>query len=286
LTSTDANGANVFVAVANPRLRCAIDDTGTPNASVWATLGSRWRRQQIRQKVTNADAPQLSLPTANAAILSQGLVGSRSMRALRGNSSLDEYPISPLLAAIALGGCATPYQSAGAIGGYSDRKIDDQTYHVQFWGNGYTTGDKVHKYFVYRCAELTRQAGFKYFMIIPTTWSGSVAPENGPVSGSGFGQRMMRKVTSVPVIIYGGGGVTRRTDSADIRFFNDDAVINSRVVGWDADEVVDQLGPYVQSGGQTPAELPMGWIFTPGQAKVRGQDLLPTSPKHNNGAPT
>jgi hypothetical protein len=146
-------------------------------------------------KVTNADAPQLSLPTANAAILSQGLVGSRSMRALRGNSSLDEYPISPLLAAIALGGCATPYQSAGAIGGYSDRKIDDQTYHVQFWGNGYTTGDKVHKYFMYRCAELTRQAGFKYFMIIPTTWSGSVAPETGPVSGSGFDQRMMRKIT-------------------------------------------------------------------------------------------
>jgi hypothetical protein len=61
--------------------------------------------------------------------------------------------------------------------------------------------------------------------------------------------------------------VTRRTDSADIRFFNDDAVINSRVVGWDADEVVDQLCPYVHSGGQTPAELPMGWILR--RAKLR-----------------
>ncbi|WP_133646390.1 CC0125/CC1285 family lipoprotein [Paraburkholderia flava] len=194
--------------------------------------------------------------------------------------------ICPLLMALALAGCATPYQSAGAIGGYSDRKIDDQTYHVQFWGNGYTTDDKVHKYFMYRCAELTKQAGYKYFTIVPTTFVGSIAPEIDRVSSSGFDHRMMRKVASIPIVIYGGGGVTRRTDTADIRLFNDDAVISSKIVGWDADEVMGQLGPYVHSGGQTPAELPMGWIFTPGQAKVRGKDLLPISPRYNADTPT
>jgi hypothetical protein len=187
-----------------------------------------------------------------------------------------------LVAAMFLGGCATAYQPAGGTGGYVDRKIDDQTYHVQFSGNGYTSRDRVHKYFMYRCAELTQRAGFKYFTIVPAALSGAVSPDKSLVSGIGFDPRMMRKVGTaiVPVYIYGsGGGAQRWSDNADIRMFNDDAVINERVVGWDVDEILEQLGPYVRSDGKTPVELPAGWVFESGHSKIRAQDLLPTSPK-------
>ncbi|MFT0174531.1 hypothetical protein ACLKMY_37160 [Paraburkholderia mimosarum] len=44
--------------------------------------------------------------------------------------------LAVVAALAAMTGCATPYQSEGLIGGYKDRQIDDQTLHVQFWGNG------------------------------------------------------------------------------------------------------------------------------------------------------
>ena len=181
-----------------------------------------------------------------------------------------------------LAGCATPYQPVGATGGFVDKKIDEQTYHVQFSGNGYTPREKVNKYFMYRCAELTQQAGFKYFTIIPAAISGALPPADHLVSGSGFDPRMMRKVAStpVPIIIYGGGGdgAVRWSNNADIRMFNDDAVIKTRIIGWDAAEILDQLNPYVRSEGKTPADLPKSWVFEPGHDKMRAEDLLPTSP--------
>lgn len=179
-------------------------------------------------------------------------------------------------------GCVTPYQSHGATGGYRDRQIDDQTLHVEFSGNGYTSRDTVHKYFMYRCAELTQQHGFKYFMVIPAALSGSLPATNNFVSSKGFDRNLMQKVHyTAPIIIYGGGGggATKWQNSADIRMFNDDAVMATKVAGWDAAEVVEQLGPYVRSNGKTPADLPLAWVFEPGRPKVRAEDLLPSAPK-------
>ena len=180
----------------------------------------------------------------------------------------------------ALAGCATPYQSAGLTGGYQGKKIDDQTYHVDFGGNGYTSREMVHKYFMYRCAEVTQQQGYKYFMIIPAALTGSLPPSSTFAHSTGFDERMMRKVhTGAPIIIYGGGGgATKWVNSADIRMFNDDAVISTKIVGWDASEIIDALGAYVHSSGETQGEIPKAWIFEPGHAKVRAEDLLPTAP--------
>ncbi|WGS51131.1 hypothetical protein LFL96_06410 [Paraburkholderia sp. D15] len=181
-----------------------------------------------------------------------------------------------------LAGCTTAYQASGATGGYKDRQIDDQTLHVEFRGNGYTTRDTVHKYFMYRCAELTQQHGFKYFMIIPTALTGALAPTDNLVGSRGFDRSMMRKVHSAaPIVIYSGGvgSVSYPSDAGDIRMFNDDAVMPAKITGWDAAEIVDQLGTFVHSNGKTPAALPMGWVFEPGHPKVRAQDLLPSAPK-------
>jgi hypothetical protein len=67
--------------------------------------------------------------------------------------------------------------------------------------------------------------------------------------------------------ITGGGGVTRWTNSGDIRTFNDDAVIKTKGLGWNAAELLDQLGPYVCTEGATPTELAGAWIFSPVHSK-------------------
>jgi hypothetical protein len=63
-------------------------------------------------------------------------------------------------------GCATPYQSRGLTGGYSDQQIDENTFNVEYQGNGYTRRQKVEMALLRRCAELTLEHGFDYFIII------------------------------------------------------------------------------------------------------------------------
>lgn len=183
-------------------------------------------------------------------------------------------------------GCATHYKPFGVAGGYKDREIDDQTLHVEFSGNGYTSRDTVHKYFMYRCAELTQQHGFKYFMVIPPALSGAIPPTSSLVGSKGFDRRMMQKIHAVPIIIYSGGAGSVRyaSDSADIRMFNDDAVMTTRIVGWDAAEVIEQLGPFAHSNSKTPADLPKAWVFQPGHPKVRAEELLPSAPVKSTGS--
>jgi hypothetical protein len=63
-------------------------------------------------------------------------------------------------------GCATKYQPVGLTGGYSNIQIDANTYRVSFRGNGMTSRERVETYMLYRCAELTAEAGYDYFMIV------------------------------------------------------------------------------------------------------------------------
>jgi len=62
--------------------------------------------------------------------------------------------------------CATPYQQHSLRGGYDDSRIDSNTVLVSFKGNGYTPKDRVQTYMLYRCAEVTANAGYDYFVII------------------------------------------------------------------------------------------------------------------------
>lgn len=75
--------------------------------------------------------------------------------------------ISILSLAILLG-CATPYKKLGKRGGYKDEKINDHVYRVSFIGNTRTSDDVVYKYFLRRCAELTLENNFSFFIIIDT----------------------------------------------------------------------------------------------------------------------
>jgi hypothetical protein len=66
---------------------------------------------------------------------------------------------------LVLSACATPYQPKGFTGGYSDARLDENTVRVSFLGNGNTDKDTVETSSLYRCAEVTLQDGFDYFII-------------------------------------------------------------------------------------------------------------------------
>lgn len=97
--------------------------------------------------------------------------------------------------------CATPYQSEGLRGGYSEMQLNDNEYVVSFSGNGFTSEERVTKLLLYRCAELTKKKGFNYFVIssvheaqnnsqftTPTTVSSSATGyNNGNIYGSRYG---------------------------------------------------------------------------------------------------
>ena len=61
--------------------------------------------------------------------------------------------------------CATPYQPKGFSGGYSQVQLDNSSARVEFRGNGYTSRERVEVFVLYRCAELTIERGYDYFVI-------------------------------------------------------------------------------------------------------------------------
>jgi hypothetical protein len=63
-------------------------------------------------------------------------------------------------------GCATPYQPRGLAGGFSEIQLDQNTVRVFFRGNAKTPPDTIETYTLYRCAEVTLEKGFDYFIIV------------------------------------------------------------------------------------------------------------------------
>jgi hypothetical protein len=57
-------------------------------------------------------------------------------------------------AAIALFGCATPYQAKGFSGGYASFETQPGVYYVSFQGNGYTARETVIRYWHTRAADV------------------------------------------------------------------------------------------------------------------------------------
>ena len=74
-----------------------------------------------------------------------------------------------LILIISVLGCrATPYQKLGttSAGGYSDKKISEDTFYVRFVANDNTSPKVVCSYLYRRAAELTRENGFRFFTVI------------------------------------------------------------------------------------------------------------------------
>ena len=71
----------------------------------------------------------------------------------------------PLALALLATGCATGYHKSGFTGGYWEKSGPGELIEVGFSGNGYIKEERVGDYLMYRCAEVARQHGGKYFTI-------------------------------------------------------------------------------------------------------------------------
>ena len=65
-------------------------------------------------------------------------------------------------------GCVsvTPYQERSWTGGYYQREVAPDTFSITFDGNNNVKRDTVHSYLLYRCAELTVERGYDYFVLL------------------------------------------------------------------------------------------------------------------------
>lgn len=113
--------------------------------------------------------------------------------------NLQRAALCTALFALGLAGCttATPYQPdiAGqrVSGGYSEAKLAEDRYRVNFEGNTLTSRDRVEGYLLYRAAELTVRDGYDWFLILDRLTEHDVEtyvepdPFYRPWYGSGYG---------------------------------------------------------------------------------------------------
>jgi hypothetical protein len=65
-----------------------------------------------------------------------------------------------------LSACATPYNPQGLMGGFSEMQLDENVFRVSFRGNGFTSPERAAEFCLLRAAELARNNGYSYFVII------------------------------------------------------------------------------------------------------------------------
>lgn len=88
------------------------------------------------------------------------------------SSNIRPVVLAAALATASLVGCSTPtpYQPdiAGQriSGGYSEQRISEDRYRVNFAGNSLTSRDRVEGYLLFRAAELTARDGYDWFLIV------------------------------------------------------------------------------------------------------------------------
>ena len=96
----------------------------------------------------------------------------------------------PRLACVCLtllvAGCATGYGKKGWRFGYSDQRIDDNTFLVSFQANAATPQPTLQTYVLLRCAEVTAEAGYDYFIIVEASDTSKSAPIVMPGSSTSY----------------------------------------------------------------------------------------------------
>lgn len=73
--------------------------------------------------------------------------------------------LAALSALCLLSSCATAYQPDGVTGGYSDQRLSVSSVRVSFRGNRFTTPETLDSYLLRRCADVTMQNGYNYFVM-------------------------------------------------------------------------------------------------------------------------
>ena len=75
--------------------------------------------------------------------------------------------IACLFISILLNACATKYHAAEeGVSGYRDLQVDKNTYYVEYTEGARTSWEQVHRFTLKRCAEITKEKGYKYFDVL------------------------------------------------------------------------------------------------------------------------
>ena len=73
--------------------------------------------------------------------------------------------IAAVCFALTLTACATPYGKYGLLGGFTDSRIDENTFSISVDTNGFTSQQTTSMQALYRAAELTVENGFDFFVV-------------------------------------------------------------------------------------------------------------------------
>ena len=88
--------------------------------------------------------------------------------------------------ALVVAGCATDYGKKGWRFGYADRRLDENTFLVSFDANASTPQSTLQSYVLLRCAEITVQAGYDYFVIAEASDTSKAVPIVMPGSSTSY----------------------------------------------------------------------------------------------------
>ncbi len=101
-----------------------------------------------------------------------------------------------------LSACATPYGKYGIAGGYTDSRIDENTFSISVDTNGFTNQQTTSMHAMYRAAELTVENGYDYFVIINDSKNPTGMTMNMPGSAhttiNSFGSTATARTTYTP----------------------------------------------------------------------------------------
>ena len=160
-----------------------------------------------------------------------------------------------LAAALLTASCASHYGPNTLFGGYKETRIDDSRFRVKFDGNGYTSQERVWSFWIYRCAELTRQNGYAYFGLERPPMQTSSVPSPSPLRQVVYrpdeAPRRVQTaggVSYVPIYIPGSRVTTWHTDAVVV-MFKEPPADGTPVLR--AQSVIDDLDPYIKSNGAT-----------------------------------
>lgn len=73
-----------------------------------------------------------------------------------------------LTGALLTGGCVTPYQPNAYAGGFDQTRVAEDAYIVKFYGNGFTSPQRVRDLALLRAAEIGRKLNFTHFVVVGT----------------------------------------------------------------------------------------------------------------------
>jgi len=141
-----------------------------------------------------------------------------------------------ILLAIFLTSCATHYGISSYRGGYTEIKIDKNVYDVSFKGNGYTSGEQIKRYFLYRCSEITLSQDCNYFIMYDKNIGSKTSSTTTRGSINDDGSFNANTNT-----------VTKSFGSGTIKIFKEKPIDFDGII-YDAKELKNSLEPYIKRG--------------------------------------